>query len=110
MHTYDPITKGAIQMVPIWDCKQSSSAVKCMPGLPDAFTSLFLLLYHRHFLFSWLGNAVKPYSYKSPWKIMSKKCPNRPWWHTNAWKVLDFTLNHAILTIIIIIITTAIYY
>lgn len=45
MYTYDPITNGAIQMVPIWDCKQSSNAVKCMPSLPAAFTSLFLFLY-----------------------------------------------------------------
>lgn len=45
MYTYDPITNGAIQMVPIWDCRQSSNAVKCMPSLPAAFTSLFLFLY-----------------------------------------------------------------
>lgn len=64
MYTYDPITSGAIQMVPIWDCKQSSSAVKGVPGFPAAFTSLFLLC-HGHLLLSCLGSTEEPES-KSP--------------------------------------------
>lgn len=110
MYTYDPITNGAIQMVPIWDCKHSSSAVRGMPGSPDAFTSLFLLLYHRHFLLSWLGNVVSHVVISSHGKHGPKIIPRQPDNTLMLEKTLEFAINHSALTILLVIFTSTIYY